>query len=50
MKSKIREELVAYIADTREDARIATHLGNLTLAGNLRESVAKAEKDLEALS
>ena len=38
-----------YIEEVRGDIKIAVHLGNLTIAGNLRAALAQAEKDLEAL-
>ena len=43
-----RQELESHIEELRGDIRIAVHLGNLTIAGNLKESLAKAEKDLAA--
>ena len=48
MSPSDREELISYIEEIRGDIRIAVHLGNLTIAGNLKEALAKAEKDLAA--
>lgn len=43
------EELTKYIEDTQADIDIAVHLGNLNLAGRLKDSLAKAETDLNNL-
>ncbi len=42
-----RDELERHADELRGDIRIAVHLGNLSIAGNLSESLVKAENDLQ---
>lgn len=48
MTTDDKNELALHIEELRGDIRIAVYLGNLTIAGNLKDALAKAERDLEA--